>query len=800
MDKSRDNSATMSFSLKYQNKKQWFKEELDKLETEYDTSMFSVEQDVTPAKRIKTNYDLFNNKIDLRDFEYVCKPYGAEVGELPANMTNRDIISGRIKAFLGMEMKRTFPWKAVALNPEATTRKEEEKYKRIKDYVVNEITAPIRQQLEIQAQEQSKGQKLSPEELQQIKAQIEEQTKTMTPEEVFRYMERKHQDPAEVQSEQLLQYLIIKEDIESKFIDGLKHGALSAREIYKLGIHRGDPELWLVNPLDFSCVKSSFSPFIEDSEKCVCIYRMTPSQILQKFGKELTEEDIERIYDAGEKYRADKLNESFFTFSEDSISRDEDSIRVVHGQWRAPRKIGFLSYLDENGEMQERIVHESYRLDLDAGDISIEWEWIPEIYEGYKILDDIYVGLRALPGQFKDIDNLYNQKLSYYGVIYDDMNSEETSLMDRLKQYQYYFNIIMYRIEMLLASDKGKKLLMNINAIPKSSGIDIKQWKYFLEASNIGWYDPTEEGLDYSDVNTIGKVLDLSLSSDINNYIQLAEYIKKQAGESVGLGDNVIGQIPPDAAVSNVRQNLIQTSYILEPYFQLHTLVKRNVLQGLIDIAKYSYTTSKKQKLSYILDDLSLKLLTLDLDLLDNSTIGIFVTNSIKTHETMEAIRQLAHAAMQNQTVEFSDIITILRQESVPEMEETLKVAEDKKRQHMEKMQQMEAEKAKELEQLKQQGRLQEHEMEKENIVLKETEKRKTIIAQTTITGASFNPDMDANDNGINDFIEIGIKEKALNINKDKLSLEKEKFLHQKEKDNKELKLKEKSLQNKSKN
>ena len=73
----------------------------------------------------------------------------------------------------------------------------------------------------------------------------------------------------------------------------------------------------------------------------------------------------------------------------------------------------------------------------------------------------------------------------------------------------------------------------------------------------------------------------------------------------------------------------------------------------------------------------------------------------------------------------------------------------------------MEAEKAKELEQLRQQGRLQEHEMEKENIVLKETEKRKTVIAQATITGASFNPDMDANDNGINDFIEIGIKEKS---------------------------------------
>jgi hypothetical protein len=34
----------------------------------------------------------------------------------------------------------------------------------------------------------------------------------------------------------------------------------------------------------------------------------------------------------------------------------------------------------------------------------------------------------------------------------------------------------MYRIEMLMASDKGKILMMNINSIPTSSGINLEKF------------------------------------------------------------------------------------------------------------------------------------------------------------------------------------------------------------------------------------------------------------------------------------------------------------------------------------
>ena len=189
-----DNRATqkdqrMSRAEKEANKKSWYKQKIRLLDTHSNRTAYGF-GGVSEYHRMKVNYDLFNNIIDLRDFEYVCKPFGAETGELPAKMVNRDILSNKIKVILGIEMKRPFDYKVVAINSEATTRKEQEEFKRLKEYVVNSIIAPLRKQLEVQSQQENQGKELTPEQRQQIEKQIDEQLKAMTPEEVKVYMER----------------------------------------------------------------------------------------------------------------------------------------------------------------------------------------------------------------------------------------------------------------------------------------------------------------------------------------------------------------------------------------------------------------------------------------------------------------------------------------------------------------------------------------------------------------------------------------------------------------------------------
>src|SRR5690606_20696345 len=114
-------------------------------------------------------------------------------------------------------------------------------------------------------------------------------------------------------------------------------------------------------------------------------------------------------------------------------------------------------------------------------------------------------------------------KLDYYGATFDNDNATATSPMDRMVSYQYLYNIVMYRIELLMASDKGKKLLMNVAAILKSSGIDIEKWMYYADALGIIFFDPTEEGQQIQSASSVAGSIDQSLASKIAEYIQIAE-------------------------------------------------------------------------------------------------------------------------------------------------------------------------------------------------------------------------------------------------------------------------------------
>lgn len=782
-----------SFRQKEANDFAYFKEQADKLDMyHYGGSNKRVDE----LKRMKVNYDLYNNILDLKDFEYVCNPYGNEIGPLPATMTNRDIVSGKIKAMQGMERKRDFTWSAIAVNPEATSRREQAEFGMIKDYVIQQIMTPLREQIEMETLQEQEGRDLRPEEQEEIQQRIAQELEARTPQETKKYMAREHQDPAELMATHLLEYLKRSLDLERKFNQALKHGLLSAVQCSYIGILNKQPVLFNVNSMNFNCDRGGDSLFIEDKDWATCEYKMSPTDIMKHFGDTLTDKEIDKIYEGWQ-------GGKFFGYGEEDLFRmaennqeENNYISVVHCVWKDLRKIGFLTYMDENGEEQQRLVDETYEVNLDFGDVRVEWEWVPEVYETWKIKigDPIYKNMRPVPGQIKDIDDIYKCKLPYYGVIYDSMNSEPTAMMDRLKMYQYYYNIVMYRLELLIASDKGKKVLMNIGSIPSSSGINLEQWQYFFEATNFMYFDPDEEGSGYQDANTVAKVIDLSMVSDIQKYMEIAEYLRTQAGRSVGITDQVEGAIDHREAVTNTQQGLVQASNILEMYFEMHDYYKRNAMQALLDVAKIAYAETKPRKLSYVLDDMSIQMFDFDVGLLDNSTIGIFVTNTVKAEEAKETIKQLTHAALQNQKVELSDVISVIRQDNIIEAEETLKVAEATRQEREDAQQQQQMEAMQEESERVREFEREKHEMEKEIVVLKEEERRKTVIAQAALTGLSFNPELDQDGDGEPDFLEIAKHGLEADIQRSKAQLEREKFEHQKDIDNKRVENESKKL------
>lgn len=790
------NRVRMTLAQKNANKKQYFKTKADSIRGLSFTNR-TYNNNIDNVKRKKVNYDLFNNIIDVRDFEYVCKPFGAQAGELPASFTNKDIVSNRVKKILGMEMKRPFSWKVIAVNEEATTRKEQAEFGKIKEYVQSSIMMPIQQELEIKYQQQAQGQELSQEQQQQIQQQMAEELQAMTPPEVRKYMAREHQDPAEAMAHQLMNLTLQEQQVKRKFDKGLKHGLLSGELIYWVGNERGTPALRVTNPIRFDYDKSPDVDFIEDGEWAVCEYRMSPSQIVAMFGDELTNTEIDRIYNTSMK--GAQVYDLEWNFEEGG-RHNSDVMSVYHAVWKDLRRVGFLTFTDlATGEEQQTQVSEDYKLNRDLGDISIEWEWIPETYETYTIQNDIYVKMQPVEGQFKDLDNMFYCKLPYYGAAFDNLNSDTTSLMDRMKVWQYYYNIIMYRMELLMASDKGKIMLMNINAIPKSAGIDIETWLYYAEALKIGWVNPNEEGNKGLDVTNMAKEINMSLISDIQKYVDLAGYIDEQCGKSVGLNDNMLGGIAPSESVGNSRQNVASNSDILEPYFDLHNHVKRNVLQALIEQCKIVYSDSDKKVLSYALDDMSQHMLKIDAGLLDSSTYGVFVSNASKAHEAVELVKQMAHAALQSQSINLSDVIKVVRTDGIQEAEEQLMDAEARKREEVQQSQlaaiqeQGKNDQAAREHQFAVLDRQNEHELEQI------AAKGEIDLQKQAMLSLGFNENKDMDNDGIPDVQEVYRDGVDANLKGRKQDLDEKKFDHQKQQDKVKNKQEDKKIAKQSK-
>ena len=68
------------------------------------------------------------------------------------------------------------------------------------------------------------------------------------------------------------------------------------------------------------------------------------------------------------------------------------------------RKVGTLTYFDENGVEQQKLVSEYYKPNKELGE-TVNWFWINEACEGTRLGDDIYVKTRVKPVQMRHFDN-----------------------------------------------------------------------------------------------------------------------------------------------------------------------------------------------------------------------------------------------------------------------------------------------------------------------------------------------------------------------------------------------------------
>lgn len=744
---------------------------------------------------LQTYYNLYNSIFDEKDFKSITNPFKVEDG-FPATPHDFNIIRPKVDLLIGEETKRPLNFRVIRTSQEATSEMQEKEKQMILQYIEAAITA-----------------KMSPEEAQQFQEQLQS-GEIMPPEQIAKYMDKDYKDIVENTAYHSLTYLREKLDLDNEFIKGWKDGLISGREIYYVGVLNAEPYAERVNPICFSYDKSPDLDFIEDGSWCCRKMRMPITEVYDRYYDKLEEKDLDKLEEMigstpgrnlGDRSPVDMgiqlriYDNPIFEGSGKSL------VNVWHCCWKSFKKIFYVTTTDDAGQPQINIVDETYQ--PVGNEVSIEPDWIIEVWEGYRAGSDLYFGIQPIEYQHVSIDNPNSQKLPYCGAIYSNTNSKPRSLVSILKPLQYMYIVLWYRLELAIARDKGKVVNMDITQIPKSMNISPAKWMHYLSSVGVNFINPYEEGWNIpgreggkpAQFNQI-TALDLTMSNVIAEYIQLMDKIEELAGTISGITQQREGAVSASEMVGNVERSVVQSSHITEPLFWVHNQCKRRVLNMLLNTAKGAWEETGKQKLQYIFDngeraflDITPKFYYEDMD--------VFVSDTSKDLENIQKLQQLIQPAMQN-GASLLEAAEILTNDNFNIIKQKLKDMQTRQEQIQQQQQEAEAQQQQQLQQMQNESKqqelmLQEAQMDLQRYQIDQDNQTKIAVAQ--INAYRGTEELDQDQNGIPDPVEIGkqaieqqkINQEAYNkryeakqkreIEDQKIQLEKDKMKHETE-------------------
>jgi len=690
-------------------------------------------------ERMNIAYGLYDSEFDKNDFKYVTDPY--DVGDtFPANIQNYNIIRPKVDLLVGEESKRPDDFHVIQTNYDVISTVQEEYKARL---------------------------------MQVINATLRGEEFPITMQDVQKYMKYNYKTMAEEVAYNMLKYLKEKLNIKNEFLKGWFDAQAARMELYFTGTINGEPVIERVDPRDCDFDIDATTDFIDQKNWFRRSFYMSPYALYDRLRDLLDEDDLDtmlaEISQGGISSSASQLSatkDGGIRWSENLANRfmgsgnkpaPSEELYCHHVTWRSYTRIGFLTVDLPDGGTDIIVVDETYE---PMPDDKIEWEWVDEIWEGYKIGEDLYKA-RPIPYQHRSLESINDNRLPYTGVVYNSTNAFGKSLIELMKPLQYMYMVIWYRIELAIAKDKGAILNMDITQIPKKYGIDIDKWLHYLNALGINFINPYEEGWDVpgreggkmAPFNQIS-AQNLSTIQTIDSYIQLLEKIEIMIGEIVGITKQREGSINTRELVGNVERSVQQSSHITEPLFWLHNQCKRRVYNMLINVAQHQYSNSDKKKLQFVLSDGARTFLDISDDFI-YADIDVFVSDSTKDSLNIEALKSLLQPAMQNGAT-ILDAAEILTADNMSMIKLKLQDIEDRRMQMIQQQQEQEAMMAEQQMMIDQQKAEDEYNLRLEEIRVKEEDSiRKAETAlQVAMIGAENQIEEMPEDNSFQESLE----------------------------------------------
>lgn len=634
----------------------------------------------------KINYDLMAGKLHMDDLELICNPEGIKANFIPDKIQHYSIINSKLNVLKGEELSRVFDYRVVVTNPNAVSEIEENK----------------KQALFQSLQQLIQDKSLSEEQFNQELEKLND------------YYTYEWQDFKEVMGNCVLNHYSKEYNLPLLFNMGFSDAMVVGEEIYQCDIVGGEPVIEKINPLKIRIFKSGYSNKIEDADMIILEDYWNPGRIYDTFGDVLKPKDFKRLeeyiqnFNQGAVDSMDNLDERqglvnvnmitdtiadstlFFdpfgqysdTVGSSLLPYDlNGNIRVIRVYWKSRRKIKKIKYYDpETGEEDFTFMPETYIPNEVNGEEEKSF-WINEAWEGTKIGEDIYVNIRQRVIQYNRLDNPSRCHFGIIGSIYNMNDDKPFSMVDMMKPFSYLYDIIHDRLNKMMARNWGKMARLDLAKKPKTWKIE--KWLYYAKTMGLFVEDSFNEGdigratgvmAGSMNSNTQG-VIDADFGNNIQQYINLLEFIKLEMSEVAGISKQREGQISNRETVGGVERATLQSSHITEWLFSVHDDVKKRALECFLETAKIAMK-GRTKKFNYILPNNAKQIMEIDGDAFAECDYGLIVDSSRGVQELQQKLETLAQAALQNQTLSFSTIMKLYMSASLAEKQRFVEVDE----------------------------------------------------------------------------------------------------------------------------
>ena len=721
----------------------------------------------------KINYDLYNGKLHMQDVKRLINPRGITLDkDTPETIQHFPLLNKNIDLLLGEEKSRVFDWRVIVTNPNSISEIENTK----RDLVYQQLQELVQSSSEDEEQLNAKLEKLSD------------------------YFTYEYQDMREIRGNEFLKHYVKEYDMPQMFNDGFKDALIVGEELYQCDIVGGEPIVRRINPQTITFYQVGNSDRVEDANIAVIEDYWSPGQVQDAFYDVLKPKEIDYIIQGksqtnnedrpqDEFIRASLVDDSmtmgvdefgmpfyvnpnqlFGKVTSDGAPFDENgNVKVVQVYWISKRKIKKVkSYDPETGEEIFDYYPETYVINKDMGEEE-ECYWVNQAWEGTKIGEDIYVNIRPRPIQYCSLTSPSKCHFGIIGTIYNTNSERPYTYVDRMKAYNYCYDVVFDRLNKLMANNKGKLINLDLAKVP--AGWTIDQWVYYMEKAGLYVSDSFKEGAIGAakgklagGLNNATTAVDAELSQSVASYMQMLQYYEYLLTEGTGFSKQRLGQVANRETVGGVERATLQSSHITEWIFAKHENLKKRVMECFLETAKIA-ARGNNIKFNYITSDGARMLANIDGDEFAESDYGIVVDSTQDSQELNQKLEALAQAALQNQAISFSAVMKLYNSNSL--LEKQRMIQNDERR--IQEMQQQQQQQQLEAQQQQYQAQMQmkQAELEQQNILNERDNETKIVVASM-----AHGENTEAQDKLAENMRQFN---ERLALDKDKLALDKKK-------------------------